>query len=174
MATNTRTEKAEKKGAALQGAADAEGDLTDTSTTQADDSKYVTDLITECETKSTQFADRQAVGKAKEIMSSGAVAGASEKHLPQLIQQQAVGQQAASLVQLRSSNENPSNQLRVAAYLKAQAAKLNSRVLGLLSTKVSADPLKKVIKDLIVKLMEEATSEAETKGFCDKEMSTNE
>jgi len=30
-----------------------------------------------------------------------------------------------------------------------------------------------MIKDLIVKLMEEATSEAETKGFCDKEMSTN-
>merc|ERR1719478_529120 len=31
-----------------------------------------------------------------------------------------------------------------------------------------------MIKDLIVKLMEEATEEAETKGFCDKEMSTNE
>merc|ERR1719198_1600884 len=31
-----------------------------------------------------------------------------------------------------------------------------------------------MIKDLIVKLMEEATEEAETKGFCDKELSTNE
>merc|ERR1719327_1161399 len=31
-----------------------------------------------------------------------------------------------------------------------------------------------MIKDLIVKLMEEATAEAETKGFCDKELSTNE
>merc|ERR1719421_2044852 len=40
-----------------------------------------------------------------------------------------------------------------------------------------ADPFKKVkkmIKDLVVKLMEEATEEAETKGFCDKELSTNE
>merc|ERR1719450_939448 len=40
-----------------------------------------------------------------------------------------------------------------------------------------ADPFKKVkkmIKDLIVKLMEEATEEAETKGFCDTELSTNE
>merc|ERR1719359_621476 len=55
--------------------------------------------------------------------------------------------------------------------------KLNSRVLKLLATKVRADPFKKVkkmIKDLIVKLMEEATEEAETKGFCDTEMSTNE
>merc|ERR1719498_495395 len=31
-----------------------------------------------------------------------------------------------------------------------------------------------MIKDLIVKLVEEATAEAETKGFCDKEMTTNE
>merc|ERR1719198_595405 len=31
-----------------------------------------------------------------------------------------------------------------------------------------------MIKDLIVKLMEEATEEAETKGFCDTELSTNE
>merc|ERR1719428_1300085 len=31
-----------------------------------------------------------------------------------------------------------------------------------------------MVKDLIVKLMEEATAEAETKGFCDTELSTNE
>merc|ERR1719240_1469481 len=31
-----------------------------------------------------------------------------------------------------------------------------------------------MIKDLIVKLMEEANEEAETKGFCDTELSTNE
>merc|ERR1719392_170828 len=32
----------------------------------------------------------------------------------------------------------------------------------------------KMIKDLIVKLMEEAQQEAEQKGFCDAEMATNE
>merc|ERR1719326_507253 len=104
-------------------------------------------------------------------MSSGAVSGASEKHLPQLLQS------GATLAQLRSVQTNPSNSLRVAAYLNEQAQKLNSRVLKLLATKVQADPFKKVkkmIKDLIVKLMEEATEEAETKGFCDKELSTNE
>merc|ERR1719326_2276285 len=104
-------------------------------------------------------------------MSSGAVSGASEKHLPQLLQS------GATLAQLRSVQTNPSNSLRVAAYLNEQARKLNSRVLKLLATKVQADPFKKVkkmIKDLIVKLMEEATEEAETKGFCDKELTTNE
>merc|ERR1719240_406122 len=47
----------------------------------------------------------------------------------------------------------------------------------MIALRVAADPFKKVkkmIKDLIVKLMEEATAEAETKGFCDTEMSTNE
>merc|ERR1719263_2669196 len=39
-----------------------------------------------------------------------------------------------------------------------------------------SDPFKKVskmIKDLIVKLMEEANEEAEHKGWCDAELSTN-
>merc|ERR1719353_1719821 len=31
-----------------------------------------------------------------------------------------------------------------------------------------------MIKDMIVKLMEEATEEAEHKGFCDQELATNE
>merc|ERR1719146_570790 len=71
---------------------------------------------------------------------------------------------------------NP-NQMRVAAYLKQRAHKLNSRVLSVFATRVAADPFKKVkkmIKDLIVKLMEEANAEVEQKGYCDKEMATNE
>merc|ERR1719326_216065 len=71
---------------------------------------------------------------------------------------------------------NP-NQKRVAAYLKHRAEKLHSRVLSVFATRVEADPFKKVkkmIKDLIVKLMEEANAEVEHKGYCDKEMATNE
>merc|ERR1712144_184747 len=71
---------------------------------------------------------------------------------------------------------NP-NQLRVASYLKEQASRINSRVLSALAMRVEADPFKKVkkmIKDLITRLLEEANEEAEHKGWCDTELSTNE
>merc|ERR1740123_20647 len=67
--------------------------------------------------------------------------------------------------------------MRVAQYLQAQAAKLNSRVLAALAVHVADDPfvkVKKMIKDLIVRLMEEANEEAEHKGWCDTELATNE
>jgi tetratricopeptide (TPR) repeat protein len=83
---------------------------------------------------------------------------------------------ASALAQLRS-NSNAQSQDRVAKFLRAQATKLNSRVLAALATHVAADPfakVKKMIKDLIVRLMEEANEEAEHKGWCDTELSTNE
>merc|ERR1719324_757405 len=46
----------------------------------------------------------------------------------------------------------------------------------MISQTVQASPftkVKKMIKDLIVKLMEEATAEAEHKGWCDTELTTN-
>merc|ERR1719235_883297 len=178
LATTARTEKAEAKARALQASADAKGNLADTTGTRDADEKYVEELVATCEQKSAAFADRQqlrgdeidAVQQAIEILSSGAVSGASEKNLPQLVQTS-----GAALVQLRAGSQNPS-QLKVAAYLKTQAVKINSRVLSALATRVSADPFKKVkkmVKDLIVKLMEEAQAETEQKGWCDTEMSTN-
>merc|ERR1719373_1485684 len=70
-----------------------------------------------------------------------------------------------------------SAQERVATYLQGQARQLNSRVLSALAVRVADDPfskVKKMIKDLIVRLMEEANEEAEHKGWCDTELSTNE
>merc|ERR1719310_958744 len=178
-ANSARTEKMEAKSKALQGSADSKGQLQDTTTTRDDDTKYAADLTATCEQKSSDFANRQtlraeeieAIQKAIEIMSSGAVSGNSEKHLPQLLQAK-----STSLAQLRSDSQSP-NQKAVITYLKSQAARIHSRVLSALAVRVEADPFKKVkkmIKDLIVKLMEEANNEAEQKGFCDKELSTNE
>jgi len=178
-ATEDRTEKSEFKAKALQAAADGKGDNEATTATRDEDTKYLNDLTATCEQKAAAFAERQtlraeeieAIQKAIEIIAGGAVSGAAGKHLPKLVQMK-----TSSLAQLRAGTENPT-QLRVAVFLKNQAGKLNSRVLSVLATRVTADPMKKIkkmIKDLIVKLMEEAQQEAEQKGFCDAEMATNE
>merc|ERR1719460_3313569 len=78
--------------------------------------------------------------------------------------------------QLSARAGNPTQQ-RVAAFLREKGSSINSRVLSALAVRVEADPfekVKKMIKDLIVRLMEEANEEAEHKGWCDTELGTNE
>jgi len=176
--TQDRTEKTAEKADALKSAAEAKADMQTTTGTRDDDSKYTADLTATCEAKSSAFAERQqlraeeiaAIEKAIEILASPDVAGSAGKHLPGLVQIK------TSMAQLRTQAQNP-NQIRVAAYLKDQSQRLHSRILSVLATRVADDPFKKVkkmIKDLVVKLMEEANEEAEHKGWCDTELSTNE
>jgi len=173
-----RGEKAEAKAKQLQAKADNTGDLNDTTTSKAADAKFLGDLTATCSQKSSDFESRQqlraeeivAVEKAIEILGSGAVAGNAAKHLPALLQKK------AALAQLRASGMSPAQQ-KTAFYLQEQAKSLNSRVLSALAVRVTEDPfgkVKKMIKDLIVRLMEEANEEAEHKGWCDTELSTNE
>jgi len=168
----------ETKAKKLEAQAKATGDLGDTTDTMADDTKYLQDLTATCEEKSTAFEARQqlraeeleAIEKAIEIVSSGAVSGNADKHLPALVQKK-----SSSLAQLRSALSN--DQSRAVLYLQMRAKELNSRVLSMLATRASEDPFKKVkkmIKDLIVKLLEEANEEATHKGWCDTELGTNE
>jgi len=85
-------------------------------------------------------------------------------------------QAKSSFSQLRA-DLNAQSQQRVATYLRSRAKQLNSRVLSTLASRVTDDPfrkVKKMIKDLITRLMEEANEEAEHKGWCDTELSTNE
>merc|ERR1719171_211800 len=100
-------------------------------------------------------------------MSSPEVSGNAEKHLPQLVQ--------TSLLQLRGDSSSD-GQAKAAAFLQRRAKLLGSRYLALAAARAVADPFKKVrkmIKDLIVKLMEEANAEADHKAFCDTELATN-
>jgi len=176
QAKQDREEKAETKAKKLQAKADAEGDLTDTTTTRDADQKYLDDLVATCEQKATDFESRQqlrteeleAIAKAIEIISSGAVSGNADKYLPTLVQ--------TSLASLRADMQT-THQRRAAVYLQDMAKQLDSRVLSAVAARVAADPfrkVKKMIKDLITKLMEEANEEAEHKGWCDTELSTNE
>merc|ERR1719460_1375673 len=65
---------------------------------------------------------------------------------------------------------------KMVAFLAERARRSGSRLLSEIAASAQANPfgkVKKMIKDLIVKLMEEATSETEHKGFCDTELTTN-
>merc|ERR1712224_851475 len=158
----------------------AKGDLVDTTATRDDDQKYLTDLTATCEQKASDFENRQqlradeivAIEKAIEIISSGAVSGAADKHLPALAQ--------TSFIQVKSTQKNMNvSAVKALTYIKTRAKQLNSRILAQLASSVQMgdDPFKKVkklIQDLIVRLMEQANEEAEQKGWCDTELSTNE
>merc|ERR1719420_1952224 len=169
-ATTSFKAKREKDGA------EAEGDLADTTASLASDTTYLEDLTKECATKAADYEAKQVVRagevealmKAIEIMSGSAVGGGTA-YLPSLVQTK------TSFAQLRSLVQSPVQQ-RVAGFLKSRANRLNSRILSLISVRVSQDPLKKIkkmIQDMVDKLMEEANEEAEHKGFCDTEMGTN-
>jgi len=176
-ATRERKSKTATKAKRLSDKATAEGDSADTAAMKADDEKYLADLTATCDQKAADFAKRQelrqgeldAIAKAIEIMGSEAVAGSGAKHLPTLVQK------GTALAQLRSQSMSPV-QKAVAGFLSDKARSSNSRILSLIAIKVSEDPFKKVskmIKDMIIKLTEEATEEAEHKGFCDTELTTN-
>jgi len=178
QAEHAISSKTEAKAGRLADAADAKGDLEQTSAVLGEDEKIYADTKTEWAAKSQEFEKNQvtradevkAIEQAIEIMASPAVSGSAEKHLPTLVQK-------SSLVQLRSSaNKDTASQAKAAAFLADKAKSLNSRYLSVLATRAAADPfvkVKKMIKDLIVKLMEEANAEADHKAFCDTELATN-
>merc|ERR1719182_1309670 len=171
-----RSKKAAIKAQAAEAKAQAEGDLAAAKNLLAEDQKFLSDLTQECEQKSRDYDKRQAVrqgeieaiNKAIEIMSSSDV-GSGTQHLPSLVQS------APSLAQLRSNSASVS-QRSVADFLSTRATKLHSKLLSFVAVRAGDDPFKKVtkmIKDMIQKLMQEATEEAEHKGFCDTELTTN-
>merc|ERR1712232_1291693 len=165
QATSDRESKSAIKAKKLQMKADAEGDLSDTTATKEADEKYLSDLTATCEMKATDFASRQqlraeeieAIQKAIEILSGDAVSGNAAKHLPSMLQTTSSASGSA-LAQLRT-DAGAKAQVRAADYLRVQANRLNSRVLSSIAARARADPfakVKKMIKDLIVRLMEEA------------------
>jgi len=177
--TEQRNDKASTKKQMEQDSASAKGQLADTTNAKAEDEKYTADLTTMCEEKSADFEARQklraeelvAIDKAMEIIGDQGVAGAGSKHLPSLVQRK-----HTSFAQLRNNVQRPV-QTAAATFLTAQGRMLKSRVLSALAVRVSADPfvkVRKMITDMLNKLEQEANDEADHKGFCDQELSTNE
>merc|ERR1719428_2760320 len=173
MQTDSSNMKTAQKKKAEEDAAKAKGDLADTEASLAEDEKYLSDLKVMCEQKKDEFAIRsklraeelEALDEAIEIITSK-VSGV----MPSFVQ---TGM--SSLVQLRSSAQQPT-QRKAAAFLAEQGAKLHSNLLAAIAVRANSDPfvkVRKMINDMVKKLMEEANEEADHKAFCDAEMSTN-
>merc|ERR1719456_944791 len=150
----------------------------DAAAARDEDQKYLDDLVAGCTQKSADFESRQklraeelvAIDKAIEIISSSAVSGAADKHLPSLVQT-SFALRASTMAKVQTENQG-----RAADYLAQQATMLKSKMLSMLAAKAAADPfgkVKKMIKDMIVRLMEEANEETEHKGWCDSELGAN-
>mmetsp|Transcript_42070 Transcript_42070/g.91666 ORF Transcript_42070/g.91666 Transcript_42070/m.91666 type:complete len:685 (+) Transcript_42070:73-2127(+) len=177
-ATKNRNRKAQKKAKKQKRIAEAEGEKDAEESDLAADTQYVEDLRTECKIKHVDYESRnklrgdeiEAIGKAIDILSSDDVAGAASRNLPGLVQS------GHSLLQLRSVARSPS-QDHAAAYLQEMALRLDSKVLTEAAQRTDADPFKKVkkmIKNMIIKLKEEANEEAEHTGWCNTELTTNQ
>jgi len=173
--------KTATKAKRLEDAANAKGDKEVTEASKAKDEGVLSDTNAECKLTSDEYEKNQvvrigevrALTEAIKIMSSGDVTGMGGKHLPASL----IQTQASALAQLRSSvsQENLVRQ-RVVEFLSGRAQKLGSKYLALMATRAEADPfakIKKMIKDLIVKLMEEANAEADQHAFCQTELATN-
>jgi len=169
-------QKVAKKANCLDTAAQAKGDLEITTAGKAEDETKLSDCLAECSSRADEYEKNQvlrkdeivAISTALKILSSDAVSGNADKHLPQFVQ--------TSFAQLRSSTSDDGTRQRVIEFLQARAKKVDSRYLALVASRASDDPfakIKQMIKSLIVKLMEEANAEASHKGFCDAELATN-
>ena len=176
-AEKQRERKAQRKAQREEDAASAKGELKETTLARDEDQKYLDDLVAGCTQKSADFESRQklraeeleAIDKAIEIISSSAVSGAADKHLPSL------AQTSFALRASVSCKVAAENQGRAADYLAQQATVLKSKMLSMLASRAHGpfDKVKKMIKDMIVRLMEEANEETEHKGWCDSELGAN-
>merc|ERR1719324_1854951 len=178
-ATEERDAKTTLKAERVEDGAAAEADVTETTATMNGDKKYLGDLVAQCEQKFIEFDSRQqmrkeeleALTKAIEIMSDGAVSGNAEKYLPTLMQRK------QSLGLRRSAGKAPLSQRRVSVFLSEHARKVESRLLAQVAEKVLQggpfDKVKQMIEGLIDKLVQEAAEEADHKAWGDKEMHTN-
>jgi len=177
--TDSSEKKTAMKAKRLGDAADARGDREVAQTSKAKDEETLSATLAECKATSEDFENNQvtrsgeikAIEKAIEVLGSDAVAGGAEKHLPAAALLQKKGSAFASL-----RYTEPAVDQRVAQFLQSRAKKLGSKYLSLVAARASEDPfgkVKKMIKDLILKLSEAANAEADHHGYCQTELATN-
>mmetsp|Transcript_145852 Transcript_145852/g.268929 ORF Transcript_145852/g.268929 Transcript_145852/m.268929 type:complete len:678 (+) Transcript_145852:68-2101(+) len=178
------SKKTSAKASRLEEAATKKGNKKVTIASKTEDESSLSDSKAECSAYTAEYEQNQevradeieALTKAIEILADTAVSGNAEKYLPGA---SALQTSSVALAHLRSAVQRGDRKeavARISEFLQSRAEKVNSKYLALMATRVQADPfakVKKMIKDLIVKLMEEANSEADQKAYCTTELATN-
>lgn len=147
-------------------------------------------MTSQCSARAAEFEDRQkiraeeldAIAKAVEVLQGDSVARGTAAQGFSLIQLSAGKKRLFSSSSSSSEGDDEidsdsSMSSKLALFLAEKGRDLKSRVLSTLATRVAQDPLakvKKLIQDLIVKLMEEANEEADHNAWCGTELKTNE
>jgi hypothetical protein len=182
-AQRTAEEQTAEKEAKIEKRAANTRELQSTEVVKDEDVKTYANLDVECEEKKLSFEEKQqlrtdeiaALAKAMEILQGDAVSGNAEKHLSLL--------HKVSFAQLRSVTHSVSDtkadakvegiHRRIREFLAAEGKRLNSKNLGLLAENIASDPFSKVrkmIDDMITRLLNEANADATKEGWCDTEM----
>jgi len=182
--TDSRNAKVSTKKGREADSAQAKGDLAEIQAALAKDKTYLTDLRAECKVKTADFQERQklrgeelkALGQAIEVLSDAAVSGSAVTKMLQV--HKSTIRKPAMLTQLWSSHtsERRPSQGLASSFLQEQGQRLSSNILLAIANKVGLDPfakVKKMVSDMVTKLMEEQGEEAEHQAFCDKELGTN-
>lgn len=191
----TAIETAKKdKATATSLIATASQDLTTTAAKLLDDQTYLTEIAAKCNEKAVLW-DKRTQGRAAELAAlTQAIAlikalPAPDKKSAAFIDTRLPA--GPSLLQLaRRARSAPATahkpplaaaavatkltgrRAQLSALLRQQASALRSSALGSLVDHVAADPfvkVKKLIQELIERLLKEAAAEASHKGWCDKE-----
>jgi hypothetical protein len=174
------SDKTSLKAGRMQDEAAAKADKSVEEAGKAEDSETLADTKAQCYAASEEFEKNQVlrkeeietIEKAAAILSGPAVTGHAETYLPALLQKK-----GTALVQLvQTSRGAEEGRERAAAYLQGRAAALGSRYLEVIANHMQEDPfakVKKMIKDMIVKLMEEANEEADHNSYCTSELAAN-
>jgi hypothetical protein len=183
-AQKTAEEQTAEKEAKIEKRATNTKELESTKSVKEEDEKTYSNLDIECKEKTLSFDEKQqlrsdeiaALAKAIEILSGDSVSGNAEKHLSlrqaSFAQLRSVTHTVADTVG-KSDSKSEGIHRRLREFLAAESKRLHSKSLGLLAEQIAADPfskVKKMIDDMITRLLKEANEDAEKEGWCDTEM----
>jgi len=165
----------------LETLANAQATLEDAEKDLQSDEKALSDLQRECMDKAAEFetsqrersAELKVLAQAKSIL-----AGPADNELAQTgssfiqVKSRMNAEAPLSFVQVEPGSDFQ-RQLQAAAWLSSAGQQLNSWVLSQVGEHVRADPFNKVkrmIEEMVAKLMSEQEGEAQHKEWCDKEI----